>query len=274
MTQWSHLAVFAVLSRWLATGPLPVAGDVIINSDTDKYTKLAEESQGFPHQTFKSSPIVAPIFLVNSWDKSLTDDSLYLFLGGTYRKVGGGGGPMIFDSDLNLIYADQNYEDSYNSEMSTTHGEPYLTFWADNNCFVLDQTYNIKYKVNAHDGMYQGMHELQITDQGTAVTTSWRMIPYDCSVWGGNKTCKIQDTGFEEIDLETNNVLFKWSAADHFDPKDTYARYLPGEFGLNSQKEGYFDFSHINAARKVGQPSKKPARTQKRIMSHWFSHIS
>ncbi|KAI6777833.1 Arylsulfotransferase (ASST), partial [Emericellopsis cladophorae] len=243
--------VGAVLSCWWLCHSL-VAGDFTVTSDLDAYEKLADDNNGFPHQTFRSSDIKGPVFHINHWDKNLTDDTPYIFIGTNYGKIGAGAGPMIIDaSDLSLVYADQSYTNNYHSEMQTIHDKPHLTYWAKDRDLggvhvVVDENYNKKYNATAVSPHYEDMHEFHVTNEGTAVFTTHHRIDFDCSLWGGSSSCHVHDTGFQEVDLETNEVLFGWWAADHFDPADSYARFVAGDFGLNSEREGNYDLSHMN----------------------------
>ncbi|KAF4126999.1 Arylsulfotransferase (ASST) [Geosmithia morbida] len=233
------------------------AADILSASSVDDFNRLVDESDGFPRQTFKSSAVVAPILHVNSWDRSLTDDSLYLFIGNNMHRAGAGAGPMIFDAaDLSLVYADQTWDNSYHCEPRTIGGETHLTFWASGGgdvCVVVDSGYNVRYRLHAAAPHSNDMHDLDVTDQGTAVFTTHRTIPFDCTLWGGPgpDECLVHDTGFQELDMDTGEVVFEWFAADHWAPGDSHARYEAGDFGLDADRRGAYDLSHLNGARKT-----------------------
>lgn len=231
------------------------AADVMVTDDVTSFNQLADDSDGFPRQTFRSSPVVAPVLHVNAWNKSLTDDGLHLFIGNNMNPVGHGAGPMIFSAaDLSLVYADQSWGNNYHSEPQTIGGEPHLTFWASEDgdvCVVMDSAYKVRYRVYAVEPHRNDMHDLHITDEGTAVFTTHRPLQFDCSRWGGPADCTIQDTGFQEVDLETGEALFSWFAADHWDPDDSHARFEPDDFGLDADRNGRYDLSHNNGARKT-----------------------
>ena len=251
--QWSVAATAALW--WLGAG-LAVA-DVVMTSDIDQFNALAEAHDGFPHQAFRSSDIAGPVFYVDSWDHNLTDNSGYIFIGSVYGRHRAG--PMILDaSDLSLVYADQKWENTYYSEPQVLNGTPYLTFWegshsrghANGFCLIVDEQYNIKHNVSAVglNGALADMHEMQVTTDGTVIFTTYFSIPYDCTPWGGPEDGLLMDSGFQEVDIETNELLFEWSASKHFSPNDTSARYN-GDFGVS--KDSGFDFAHINSVRKV-----------------------
>lgn len=234
-----------------------VSGDREPMTDVEAFTILADEHDGFPHQTFRSSSIVAPVLQINSIDRERVDDERYLFIGSVYGKMKGG--PMIIDShDFSLVYADQQYENAYASEVQMIDGERYLTFWegyhtrghANGYCLIFDEQYNLKYNVTAQGlhGALADMHEMVITEDRTVIFSTYFNIPYNCSRIGGPGDSLLMDSGFQEVDMETNEVLFDWAASKHFKVEDTNARYTAG-FGVGP-KSG-FDFFHINSIQKV-----------------------
>lgn len=256
MSRSPAFAAAAALIWWWLGASLALA-DLIFTSDIEQYTSLAAEHKDFPIQRFRSSSIIAPVFHVNRWDRTLTDDEPYIFIGGNYNDVGGGAGPMIIDaSDLSLIYRDPSFRNAYNSEVSLINGKRHLTFWAHSpelghKYFVYDENYNRKYAVGAKHGYGVDMHELQVTNEGTAVFVAHRNVPRDLTRFGGPKDGRLLDTGIQEVDLETGDAIFTWSAADHLDIDDTFAEYVPGHYGINDELKGNWDFCHRNSARKV-----------------------
>ncbi|KAI6783968.1 uncharacterized protein J7T54_001844 [Emericellopsis cladophorae] len=234
------------------------SADVQLLTSVEQFNSLDEEHHGFPQQTFRSSSIIAPVFQVNAWDQSLTEDSPpYIFIGSVYGHEGAG--PMILDGkDLSLVYADQQYRNAYHSQAQTINGTQYLTFWegshsrghANGYCHVVDEQYNLKYNVTAVglDGALADMHEMQITHDDTVIFTTYLNIPWNCTQWGGSEDGLLMDSGFQEVDPATNELLFDWSASHWFDVNDTHARYSPG-FGVTDTSG--LDFFHINSVQKT-----------------------
>lgn len=248
---WSLLASAAAL--WIGS----VEADVFPFTNAADFTALADQTNGFPNQRFRSSDIVAPIFQVNIWDPSLVDDSPYIFIGSVYGHMRAG--PMILDArDLSLIYADQRYENAYTSEVQMINGSRHLTFWegyhsrghANGFCLVYDEDYNLKYNVSAVGlhGALADMHEMQVTENATVIFSTYWNIPYDVSPIGGPPDGLLMDSGFQEVDAATNELLFSWAASDHFAITESFARYSEG-FGVGP--DSGFDFFHINSIQKV-----------------------
>lgn len=74
-------------------------------------------------------------------------------------------------------------------------------------------------------------------------------IPWDTSNVGGSKNDSyIWDSLFQEIDIDTNELLFQWRASDHFDFSDCFNPYkvqnedTPGKNG--------WDWFHLNSVDK------------------------
>ena len=68
----------------------------------------------------------------------------------------------------------------------------------------------------------------------------------DMSAFGIEGEGWIYDSIFQEMDLETGELLFEWRASEHYDVEDTY--YEPHGVGRTPDKA--FDFFHINSIEK------------------------
>ena len=93
------------------------------------------------------------------------------------------------------------------------------------------------------------VHELLITDTGSMLVTANNVTSADLASVGGPSNGWVVDGLVYEIDIATNEVLFKWSALDHVDQIPFTASVYPlgveGFTGVNqSLAWGYF---HINA---------------------------
>lgn len=251
------ITIVAVYAFFLADTS---TADVPLFTDIGRYTALVNASNGLPMQTFRSSDIIAPVFMVNSWNKKAADTASHMFLGRMYGP--GKSGPMIFDAqDLSLVYADEQYYKSMNSDVRVINGTSYLTAWVmgeKNNamyCLVYDEAYRIRYNVSVQ-GMVADMHELQVTPEGTAILSTYSSIPFDCSPVGGPKSCDLRDSGFQEIDLNSNTMIFNWSASAHFEIWESYAKFN----NIYDRYSGLgYDFFHINSVEKVSGINFAPA---------------
>ena len=234
-----------------------VTADVPPFTDRKAYDALVETYDGLTSQTFTSSAIRAPVFQVSHWDLKRADDSKHIFIGSVYDD--GKAGPMILDArDLSLVYADQWYDDTYYSDVQLIKDKPYYFFWegahsrghANGNCLFFDETYNLVYNITANKspGVMADMHDVRVTHDDHVLFTTYFNIPWNTTELGGEEDSLIMDSGFQEIDITTNEVLFDWAASDHFNITDSLAPYTKAyEISANSG----FDFAHVNSVEKV-----------------------
>lgn len=225
----------------------------LTSADEPFFTDLGAFNQGifgqYPNQTFHSTDIIAPRFQVTTFEPDLVNDSGYIFLTVAYD---GASGPAIFSSkDLSLVYADINYQRSFDARAQVLKNNKYLTFVEGGYCHVFDDSYQQKWTVTAQDlgkTTKADMHEFQFTDAGTAIMSIYQDIKYDLTAIKGPNNGMLSDGIFQEVDLETNNVLFVWRASSHFNLTDSYVAYAPDENFMGG--EG-FDWFHINSIYKV-----------------------
>jgi hypothetical protein len=90
-------------------------------------------------------------------------------------------------------------------------------------------------------------HEIKLTANGTALVTIYETSPADLSSAGISGQGWINDGLFQEIDIESGNVLFEWRASDHYAFQDSF-EHVPSSTGSNPNKP--WDFFHINSIDK------------------------
>lgn len=236
----------------------PVAGSLTTEPvgiyDLDLYNSGALGQN--PNRTFHSSKIVAPKFGINIWDaEHLRAHSLpFLFL--TATEPDSSASPFILNAtDLSLVWADTttHRDAAMNFRPQTYRGEKFLSFWEGINasgrgngvCVLYDQSYQERYRVTAKDlGFGADLHECKLTHDGTALITVYNLVQYNLTGVGGQDYDQLLDCYFQEIDVETGDVLFSWAASDWFSPKDSYEQYKPN-----------YDFFHLNSVQKVSRIS-------------------
>ncbi|KAM3430307.1 hypothetical protein NHJ13734_007798 [Beauveria thailandica] len=225
-------------------------------TNSTAYAAFADKTNGFPQQTFRSSDIIAPVLQVNSWDKTQTDGSSFIFLGATYGN--NKAAPMILSGkDLSLVYADQQFSQVYASSVQTLNGTKYLTFWDGANgngstgghWLMYDGKYELKYNLTAKGSRNIGndVPDMRVTRENTILLATYETVSFDCSAVGGPAEAPLQDGGFQEIDPATNKVIFEWSARGHFNLSDSLATY-DVNFGVGSPLG--FDFFHLSSVEK------------------------
>jgi hypothetical protein len=89
------------------------------------------------------------------------------------------------------------------------------------------------------------LHSFAITDQDTALVTAYDPLEMDLTgVYWIPTNGWIWDSMFQEIDLETNELIFEWRASDHLDLRESYTwmnlaiRWDP------------WDHAHLNSVEK------------------------
>ncbi|KXT05279.1 hypothetical protein AC579_7453 [Pseudocercospora musae] len=166
-------------------------------------------------------------------------------------------GPMILDSKGELIWTSDDFGATANLKVQQYQGEHFLTLWSGEKAatsgkgvyFMLDATYQVVRMISAvGHGLFGDLHEFKITPEGTALLTVYNTTSADLREMGMGRPEKgwVVDNLFQEIDIETGELLFEWSALDHFDPVETH---MTNPFG------GYwesipFDFYHLNSVDK------------------------
>lgn len=249
------------LPTWIVaiTGTL-LAGSAL--ADVPWYTDAEAYNAGAlgdaPNQTFHSSPIVAPVFLVNSLNTKEIDSAPYLFLD---WRFDGAASPMMFRADdLSLVYAGQQYPQTKNSRVQKIRGERLLTFWegteetryGNGRCLAFDKEYNLRYSVTPvglTSGALTDLHECQETDDDTVLISIYEPVPFDLTPVGGPADGMLMDCLFQEIDPRTNKLIFEWRASEHNSLADTASTVEQ-----NTLPAG-FDFYHLNSVAKVSLAS-------------------
>ncbi|SPO07755.1 uncharacterized protein DNG_10450 [Cephalotrichum gorgonifer] len=212
-------------------------------ADLPFYTNATAYNSGaygnFPNQTFHSSDIVAPRFLVNKFEPDAIDKAPYLFFEWLYDGVGS---PMIFRSDdLSLVYADPSYPGSGDVQIQTVFGEDYLTFWGgeegfgqgNGHCYIFDQNYDLVHvimPIGVAPGRFADLHECLLTSEGNVLVIVYESAVFDLTSVGGPVDGLCWDQLFQEIDPKTGQLLFSWRASEHYAISDTN-RVYPDDHG-------------------------------------------
>lgn len=145
--------------------------------------------------------------------------------------------------------------------VQTLFGKPVLTFWQGTlatppaytnvpsgssepgSCYtILDETYAVIKTVSAQKDFISDIHEFLITPNNTALFLSTKTVPMDLTPYGGPKNGFVQDFAIQEIDLQTNKLIFFWDALEHIPLTDSY------EPASNAVSSGnIWDAFHLNS---------------------------
>lgn len=207
-----------------------------------------------PHLEFHSSDQYAPIMQATIWNsEAISDKGSHIFLRHDGNDTSPLASPLIIDArDLSAVFMNRTFKNVFGTRIQEDRGKKYLTFWegekgngvGDGYGLAYDDTYRLIYKVWAQNiQVHSDLHEFAFTGNGTALVTGVNPIEAlqsDFPQWELPYNLDILDAIFQEIDLETNEVVFNWRALDHINPMDSYEPMGPG-----------WDAYHINSIEKV-----------------------
>ena len=115
---------------------------------------------------------------------------------------------------------------------------------------LLDSNYKEAYRIQAvGDGNSGDLHEFRLTKDGTALISIFNNTQADLTRMKGGWRPEdgwLTDGMFQEVDVETNELLFEWRALDHVKPEDTF-HFDP--FGGYWESHP-FDYYHLNSIEK------------------------
>jgi hypothetical protein len=97
-------------------------------------------------------------------------------------------------------------------------------------------------------GLRADLHEFRITEGNTGLMTIYYPQPLDLSPIGGPVDGWVLDSIFQEIDLETGELIFEWRASDHIPIEMTMRSYVGSDLGVYPVNG--FDYVHINSVDK------------------------
>ena len=237
----------------------------------------------WPWRSYKTSQHTPPDMCIAWYGPRNELSEGYLFLSPTNveRKYGThvSGIGYILTVDGDLVFAAEETRMDFCHEwiggmtdfrVQTYTGKSYLTFWNGCNHFdshwghrwgrvtFVDEEYsNFTINPNLHivsaDDANEGqidLHEHQMTDLDTMLVSSYGSEQQDLSSIGGPTDGWIYDSFFFEIDIQTEEVLFRWKALDHISLASSRVLVKDSKTGT---KKAPLDWFHINSVQAVGQ---------------------
>jgi hypothetical protein len=167
----------------------------------------------------------------------------YLFMGPA--GVGGAqAGPMIVDNEAEPIWFRRGPWPT-NFAVHTYRGEPVLVWWEGKvltgygygEAVIFDRSYREIARVRAANGHHIDLHELTLTDRGTALFTCPPVTePVDLSAIGGSPHAAVRESIFQEVDIATGRLVTEWRSLGHVDPDESYRAPTHS-----------FDYMHLNS---------------------------
>lgn len=254
-----------VLSAVGLSTPCACAGCGTIPYPTDYKTPdpIIDSSQVW---SFVSEPDLHPMKItVTTFDPDTTSGSVFLApYGFSSDATYGQPGSLIVDNSGNPIWFHPLHSPNLMNtdfRVQMFHGEPVLTFWQGTlatppaytntpggssepgSCYyILDKTYAVIHTVRAQKGFTSDIHEFLLTPRNTALLLSTKKVPMDLTPYGGPKDGYVQDFAIQEIDLDTNQLLFFWDALDHIPLTDSYQSASSA-----TETSNIWDVYHLNS---------------------------
>ena len=223
----------------------------------------------WPYQAYKTVDFQPPYLNITRY---AAPSEGYLFFapdGATYVQLA----PVIMDMDGELIW-NGPMEHAFNFGVYEYQGEQVLAWWngtlfpepvgrGNGVIYIYNNNYEQIHKVTLPGNFLEltpgetfhsniDVHEVQITPKGSMVVTANNITQADLTSVGGPADGWVVDALVYEIDIASNDVLFRWSSLDHLDAipfsASVYTLGTEGYTGANqSLAWGYF---HINAAEQ------------------------
>jgi hypothetical protein len=195
---------------------------------------------------FHSAPGLTPATVYDLAGNPPRTTGEYLFAGPA--AIGGAqSGPMIMDNTGEPVWCSQVTNGGWltNFATHTYRGEPVLIWWEGRvltgygfgEAVILDRSYREIARVRGANGHHVDLHELTLTDRGTALFTCPPVTtPRDLSAIGGSAGAAVRESIFQEVDVATGRLVREWRSLGHVDPSESY----------RSPDEN-FDYMHLNS---------------------------
>lgn len=222
----------------------------------------------WPVQSFKTAPYEPPF--LNVTKAGQTEPGYLIFA--PFDISRNSTSALIYTDDGQLVFHSPDKQ-AYSLRAQTWKGEPVLTYWTGTpvtgfgfgSVVVLDSSYEKIAEVTlpeSDDDIFENIfhkdlpsyidsHEDTITDKGTMLVTAVNVTQADLQAVGGPKDGWVQDGLIYEIDIETNEVLFRWSTVDHVEDLPLSDVMAPLQ-GTGSNSSAPFGYPHVNSVAKYG----------------------
>jgi hypothetical protein len=183
-------------------------------------------------QRFQSRPDLRPPEIVVATRPPDPKSEYFVFTechGGNSQQ-----GPLIIDRAGRLVWFKpvsehgSTGERTFNVRVQRYRGEPVLTWWqgaivgahGQGHYEIYDQRYRQVGEVQAGNGYRGDLHEFRLTDQGTALLTSYGqaegLIPKSDPAHGGGLRRGTYLYGVvQEVDVATGKVVLQWRSDEH-----------------------------------------------------------
>jgi hypothetical protein len=179
----------------------------------------------------------------------------FIFLGpkrvyGAKRSRSTQQGPMIVDDRgrVRFFMPMPKGQTAWDVRVQEYKGRPVLTWWQGRAVFgsgngagyIYDDRYRLVKRVLVSGGARADIHEFRLTPRGTALFIKYEQKRHDLRPVGGKRDDWIVDGVIEEVDVETGEIVFRWSALDHIRLTESY-EHISKRYGRS------WDYVHFNS---------------------------
>jgi hypothetical protein len=177
-------------------------------------------------------PDLHPASVTVTVDTPAATPGLYFVTQGSPRY--GGTGPLILDRIGRPVWLGTVPEgaNATTFEVQQYRGQRVLTWWEGRidkdvgmgigEGVILDQSYRELARVAAGNDRPMDLHDFVITPRDTALLLIYQPRRADLSEYGGKTSGRVLDNLIQEVDVETGEVLFEWSAFENVPPDESY----------------------------------------------------
>ncbi|KAK4930139.1 hypothetical protein LTR66_016120, partial [Elasticomyces elasticus] len=231
--------------------------------------------RGWPHQSFQTGKWQPPCLNLTKTGETASG---HIFIGVRKYKQAGTA-PTIFDTNGDMVWQGPHGE-NLDFKVQRLFGQNVITYWDGQpddrvlgygSTHILDNSYKEIYTVTLNDDFqtvsgkrfdsYIDGHEHYITSENTLLVSAVNFTQTDTSHFErGRPDMWVIDSLFYEVDIKTNNILFKWAALEHIPISKTKLDMKGGRnlidawdaYHINSvtpTRYGYLvNFRHISSA--------------------------
>ena len=128
-------------------------------------------------------------------------------------------GPLITDDRGDLVYFNPVERGTAVFDLKTQQldGKPVITWWEGRFAVgwgygaytVLDSSYREVAKISLKNGLQADLHDMVLTDRGTALLMAYDRVRRDLRFVGGRRDGIVVDNVVQEVDLKTGLVVFE-----------------------------------------------------------------
>lgn len=228
------------------------------------------------HQSFVSRPDLRPpefeMTRGEAWDERSDDE--YIFITPNFDTDTPSSAAMILDAEAEVVWMDpsgqhdddaghfdlrpQQYQDE---EILTYFKGPAAVGWGYGDIYLMDDTYQVFNTVTTGGSLpphETDFHDMTITDDDTMLLLAYVATPTDLSEIDGPEDGWVENAMVQEVDMETGDVLFEWSALDHVPVTDSMLDFSEEHESQADEddddapelgtQDNPFDYFHINSA--------------------------